>query len=66
MEPTHVVITAFVILAGIWELFCFFTGKATTFSRVMKKAGLKAPWIAFAVGFICGHWFGYLPDEEKK
>ena len=66
MAPTDIVITVIVILAGLWELFALFTGRAKTFSRAFQAIGLKAPFLAFVVGFLCGHWFAYMPPEPAS
>ncbi len=63
MKPTDIVITTLVILAGLWELFAIFTGKAKTFSRAFQAIGLRSPAIAFVVGYLCGHIFGYMQPE---
>lgn len=59
MEPTAIVITTVIIVTGIWELYAFFTGRARVFSRVLQSAGIHSPWVAFVIGFLCGHIFGY-------
>ena len=71
MEPTGVVITVLVIIAGIWELYAFLSGRARVFSRVFQAAGITSPFIAFVIGFLCGHIFGYmqpepLPDKTEQ
>lgn len=71
MEPTSIVITTLVVIAGMWELYAFFTGRARVFSRVLQAAGIDSPFIAFVFGFLCGHIFGYmqpepLPDKPEQ
>lgn len=64
MSDTDIFITVIVILSGLWELFALWT-KRPTISRGIKRLGTLAPWIIFTVGYLCGHWFGFMPPEEK-
>lgn len=66
MSVTAQIITAVVIGLGIYDLVVVLrTGVNTSISRVMQRAGLKSPLVAFVVGFICGHCFGYMQPESE-
>jgi hypothetical protein len=41
-------------------------GVPLSISRFMQESALEAPFIAFAVGFTCGHIFGYMPPKKKE
>jgi len=30
----------------------------------MQRAGIKSPVVAFVIGYICGHIFGYMEPEQ--
>lgn len=67
MSLTAQIITAVVIGLGIYDLVVVLrTGIGTSISRVMQRAGLRSPLVAFVVGFICGHCFGYMQPEPVK
>jgi hypothetical protein len=67
MTRTAMVITACVCVAGIYDLIAVFTGGVEpSISRVMQQAGFDAPMVVFAVGFVAGHIFGYLPPKGTK
>lgn len=66
MKKTAAIVTACVIILGIYDLYAVATGGVeTSISRFMQAAGLDAPWIVFTTGFICGHIFGYMPPKGK-
>jgi hypothetical protein len=67
MTLTAKVVTAAVILIGIYDLYAVSTGGVeTSVSRYMQDVGLDAPFIVFTIGFICGHIFGYMPPRRKN
>lgn len=43
-------------LIVFYDIYLYLTDKPTL-SVVIHKWGWNKPWIAFAAGFICGHWF---------
>lgn len=64
MTLTAQIITAVVVGLGIYDLVVVLrTGVPTSISRTMQRAGLKSPLVAFVVGYICGHCFGYMQPE---
>lgn len=70
MTRTAFVVTACVIILGIYDLYAVSTeGMTSSISRYMQNAGFDAPFIVFTIGFICGHIFGYmkpLPQKDKS
>ena len=67
MTRTAKVVTACVIALGIYDLWAVSTGGVeSSISRFMQDSGIRAPWIVFTVGFICGHIFGYMPPRSKS
>lgn len=67
MSLTAQIITALVIGLGIYDLVVVLrTGIGTSISRVMQRAGLRSPLVAFVVGYICGHIFGYMQPEPLQ
>lgn len=65
MKRTAKIVTTAVIALGIYDLYVVSTGGITSsISRFMQNSGIDAPVIVFAVGFICGHIFGYMPPER--
>ncbi len=66
MTLTAKIVTACVIILGIDDLWAVSTGGVeSSISRFMQDSGLRAPWIVFTVGFICGHIWGYMPPRSK-
>ncbi len=71
MTLTRMIITAAIIILGIYDLFAVFWGGVdATISRVMKDAGIQNPFVIFVVGYICGHIFGFMSPnctcKDKK
>lgn len=67
MTRTAIVVTGCVIALGIYDLWAvnFGGGLPSSISRFMQNSALEAPFISFAIGFICGHIFGYMKPECK-
>jgi hypothetical protein len=64
MTLTAKVVTACIIILGIYDLFAVsFGGEITTISWYMQCSGFDAPFVVFTVGFIAGHIFGYLKPD---
>lgn len=58
------IITGCIIVLGIYEMMTvFWKNKPGYLSTIMQRAGFKAPFIVFAIVFLCGHWWGYFPPE---
>jgi hypothetical protein len=54
-----------IITLGIVDLvFVLLNGTGSTVSTFMVNVGFSAPMVVFAVGFICGHLFGYMRPEK--
>lgn len=67
MSLTAKIVTVSVISLGIYDLFAAtMGGMPLTISRFMQDSALEAPFIAFSVGFTCGHIFGYMPPKKEK
>jgi hypothetical protein len=61
------IITAAIIILGVYDLFvAFWGGLDSSISRAMQDAGFKSPTIPFVLGYICGHWFGYMKPNCPK
>lgn len=61
------VVTCGVVALGIYDLVVVVSGGVElSVSRFMQTVGLQAPLIVFAIGFICGHIFGYMPPKKGK
>ena len=74
MKLTGVIVTAAIIILGIYDLIVVVAdmGIQYSVSRFLQNAGLEAPMVTFAIGFVAGHIFGYMPpkcpddsDEDK-
>tara|TARA_B100000287_G_scaffold428171_1_gene479103 strand:- start:1519 stop:1734 length:216 start_codon:yes stop_codon:yes gene_type:complete len=67
MSLTAKLITGTIIFLGIYDLLAVTVGgMPLSISRFMQNSALEAPFIAFSVGFTCGHIFGYMPPKEKR
>ena len=62
MTRTALVTTIFVIGLGIYDLVAVVSSgdTSTSVSQFLVNIGFKVPMVVFAVGFICGHVFGYM------
>lgn len=64
MTLTAIVVTGMIITLAIYDLIVVCRGGVqSSVSRFMQRSSLKSPVVAFAVGFICGHIFGYMAPE---
>lgn len=68
MKTTSLVTTSLIITLGIYDLACIaFTGDTSiTVSDFLVNVGFNAPMVVFAIGFICGHLFGYLKPVKPE
>lgn len=67
VSRTAIIVTGCIIVLGIYDLITVsVNGVGTSISRYMQDAGLNAPFVVFAVGFICGHIFGYMPPKKRN
>lgn len=67
MSLTGLVVTIVIIGLGIFDLtMVLFKGTGSSVSDFMIRAGFHAPMLVFAVGFVCGHLFGYMKLEKEK
>lgn len=58
--------TGLVVFLGIYDLVAVSTGGVvSSVSRFLQWAGFQAPALVFAIGFICGHIFWYMPPRVK-
>lgn len=65
-EYGMMIITGCIIVLGIYEMMTvFWKNKPGYLSTIMQRAGFKAPFIVFAIGFLCGHWWGYFPPDPE-
>lgn len=66
MTTTALVTTILIIALGIYDLVCVTLGNTSiSVSAFLVNAGAQAPVVVFAVGFICGHLFGYLKPVKE-
>jgi hypothetical protein len=66
MSLTAKIVTGCVIALGVYDLWAVASGGVeSSISRFMQNSGIRAPWIVFTVGFICGHIWGYMPPKDK-
>jgi len=65
MKLTGVIVTGAVIALGIYDLVVVVgdMGIQYSVSRFLQNAGLEAPMVTFAIGFVAGHIFGYMPPK---
>ena len=71
MKTTATVTTVLVIILGLYDLVVvvFARKDLITVSDFMVNVGFNAPAVVFMIGFLCGHFFGYMKpviEEEKK
>ena len=67
MTLTALVVTTAVIALGIYDLWAVtFGGVGSSISRLMQRSALRHPFIAFTIGYICGHIFGYMAPEPAQ
>lgn len=67
MSLTAKIVTFSVIALGMYDLLAVTVGGVPlSISRFMQNSALEAPFIAFSVGFTCGHIFGYMPPKKKN
>jgi len=65
-ECGMMIITGCIIVLGIYELMSvFWKDKPGYLSTIMQRAGFKAPFVVFAIGFLCCHWWGYFPPTVE-
>lgn len=61
MTSTALVTTVVIIVLGIYDLVCVMLGSTSiSVSAFLINAGIQAPAVIFAIGFVCGHLFGYM------
>lgn len=61
MTTTALVTTATIIALGIYDLACVtFGNDSISVSAFLINAGVRAPMTVFAIGYVCGHLFGYM------
>lgn len=66
MKLTPLIVTTLVIILGIYDLWAVaFGGVESSVSRFMQEAGFARPTVVFVVGYICGHFWGYMPPKAK-
>ncbi len=61
MKTTALVTTTLIIILGIYDLVCVTLGdESISVSAFLVNVGFTSPMVVFAIGFICGHLFGYM------
>ena len=67
MSLTAKIVTFTVIALGMYDLLAVTVGGIPlSISRFMQDSSFEDPFISFAVGYTCGHIFGYMPPKDKK
>lgn len=68
MTTTALLTTILVITLGIYDLVAVvLSGNETTsVSRFLINVGFISPMFVFAVGFVCGHLFGFAKPIKPK
>ena len=62
MTRTGLIVTGFIIALGIYDLCVVaISGTESSVSRFMQESGFHSPFIVFTVGYICGHFWGFMP-----
>jgi hypothetical protein len=66
MTTTALVTTTLIIILGIYDLAAVaLGGESVSVSAFLVNAGAQSPMVIFAIGFICGHLFGYMKPLKK-
>ena len=66
MSKTALVTTITIIALGVYDLVCVTLGDTSiSVSAFLINAGVQAPAVTFAIGFVCGHLFGYMKPIDK-
>ena len=61
MTKTALFTTAIVIIIAVYDLYAVATGGVeSSVSRFIQDSGYDAPFLIFAMGYLCGHWFGFM------
>ena len=62
MRTTALVTTTLIITLGIYDLVVVVINPDTSLSvsQFLVNIGFNVPMFVFAVGFVCGHLFGYM------
>jgi hypothetical protein len=67
MTKTSMIVTGTIIALGIYDLTVVaFGGVDSSVSRFFQNAGFQSPFIAFTVGYICGHFWGFMAQKCKS
>lgn len=67
MSLTNIVLTACFIILGIYDFIVVArSGVQTSISRELQRIGFKSPVVCLVIGFLLGHWFGYMPPEPVQ
>ncbi len=65
MKTSALVTTVLIITLGIYDLVCVLVGgESVSVSAFLVNVGFTSPMVVFAIGFICGHLFGYMKPEK--
>jgi len=67
MSVTGMVLTAVVVMLGIYDIIAAFRGGVnSTISRAMQMAGFRSPTVVFVLGAIFGHCFLQMDFQGAK
>lgn len=67
MTRTAMVTTGLIIILGIYDLIAInHGGLPLSVSKFLQNSALEAPFVSFAIGFVCGHIFGYMKPDDNK
>jgi len=66
-ETTMYICTTTMIVLGIYDLIIVNThGKEASISRFIQDSGFSSPMVCLSVGFLLGHFFGYMPPKDYR
>jgi presenilin-like A22 family membrane protease len=64
MTTTAFFVTVCMIVIAIYDAISVYrTGLPSSISKYMQRMGFQAPAFTFALGFLAGHFFGYMAPD---
>lgn len=59
MKTTDFICTAIILVIAVYDVVAiYFGGIDASVSRWMQRMGATSPFLIFAAGWLCGHWWG--------
>ena len=67
MKTTALFCTAITITLGVYDAYMVtFYGVEASISQYLQNTAIDSPIFSFAIGFICGHVFGYMKPTSDR